>query len=137
MKTKYYYIMGMCLCFIISCSKNDDATAPPPIEVESFDPVDIKFVHDDGTDIIAGDCISPNEAYAIQITTTRNSNGTTSVSKVEYTINGALYSMSFSEAGTKRNPITLVDGGNIAELTVTAKADEVFYVIQDDFELVD
>lgn len=136
MQTKYYYITIMILCFVLGCSKNDDNPAPPPVTVESFDPVAIEFVYEDGTSISANDCISPDEAYAIQITTTKNSNGTTQVSKIEYTINGALYSMSFSQAGTKRNPIALVDGKNIAELAATATTDEIFYISQDDFELV-
>ncbi len=94
-------------------------------------------MHEDGTSISSTDCITPDEAYAIQITTTKNSNGTTTVSKIEYTINGALHSMSFSQAGTKKNPITLVDGRNVAELATTATSDEIYYTSQDDFELVE
>lgn len=135
MQTKYYYITIIILCFVLGCSKNDDDPTPPAI-VESFDPVSIEFVHEDGTGITANDCITPDEAYAIQITTTKNSSGTTKVSKIEYTINGALYSMSFSKAETKRNPITLVDGKNIAELAATAITDEIYYVSQGDFVLV-
>ncbi len=137
MQTKYYYITIMILCFVLGCSKNDDDPAPVPVTVESFDPVTIEFVREDGSSISSTDCITPDEAYAIQITTTKNSNGNTSVSKIEYTINGALYSMSFSEAGTKRNPIALVDGKNIAELSATGTSNEVTYIEQDGFELVD
>tara|TARA_R110002049_G_scaffold307628_1_gene508688 strand:+ start:16503 stop:16916 length:414 start_codon:yes stop_codon:yes gene_type:complete len=137
MKTKYYYITIIILCVVLGCSKNDDNPAPPPITVESFDPVSIEFVHEDGTSISSTDCITPDEAYSIQITTTKNSNGTTDVSKIEYTINGALYSMSFSEAGTKRNPIVLVDGRNVAELSSTGTSSEINYIEQGDFELVD
>ncbi|WP_406682779.1 hypothetical protein N1F78_08750 [Seonamhaeicola sp. MEBiC1930] len=125
--------MIVILCIVFGCSKNDDDPVPPPVTVESFDPVSIEFVHEDGTSISSTDCITPDEAYAIQITTTKNSNGTTDVSKIEYTINGALHSMSFSEAGTKRNPIVLVDGNNKAELTITATSDEIYFVSQDDF----
>ncbi len=138
MKAKYYYIVIMMIfCFVLGCSKNDDNPAPLPVSVESFDPVAIEFVHEDGTTISSTDCITPDEAYAIQITTTKNSKGTTKVSKIEYTINGALHSMSFSQAGTKRNPIVLVDGRNVAQLAATATIDEVFYTSQGDFEIVD
>ncbi|AUP81275.1 hypothetical protein [Flavivirga eckloniae] len=136
MRTKYYYITIIILCFVLGCSKNDDDPVPPPATVESFDPVSIEFVHEDGTGITANDCITPDEAYAIQITTTKNSSGTTKVSKIEYTINGALYSMSFSEAGTKRNPIVLVYGRNVAELSSTGTSNEVNYIEQGEFELV-
>ncbi|PIA82003.1 hypothetical protein BFR04_11910 [Gaetbulibacter sp. 4G1] len=137
MQTKYYYIIIIILCFVLGCSKNDDNPAPPPVTVESFDPVSIEFVHEDGTGITANDCITPDEAYAIQITTTKNNNGNTAVSKIEYTINGAIYSMSFTAAGTKRNPIVLVDGRNVAELSSTGTSTEVNYIEQGDFELVD
>ncbi len=137
MQTKYYYITIIILCFVLGCSKNDDNPAPPPVTVESFDPVSIEFVHEDGTGITANDCITPEEAYAIQITTTKNNNGNTAVSKIEYTINGAIYSMSFTAAGTKRNPIVLVDGRNVAELSSTGTSSEVNYIEQGDFELVD
>ncbi|MCL6295855.1 hypothetical protein [Jejuia spongiicola] len=137
MQTKYYYITIIILCFVLGCSKNDDNPAPPPVTVESFDPVSIEFVHEDGTGITANDCITPDEAYAIQITTTKNNNGNTAVSKIEYTINGAIYSMSFTAAGTKRNPIVLVDGRNVAELSSTGTSSEVNYIEQGDFELVD
>ncbi len=134
MKIKYY-ISTMCLFFVLGCSKNS-VDVLPPVDVETFDPVEIEFVHDDGTSILAGECISPDAVYAIQIKTTKNSNGTTKVSKIEYTINGVLYSMSFSEAGTKRNPVILVDGRNFAELTSTGESTEISYIEQGDFELV-
>lgn len=79
----------------------------------------------------------PNTNYSIQIETTKNSQGNTQVSKVDYTINGALFSMSFSQAGIKRNPVLFVDGKNIAELVKTAVNTEVRYTIQGDFQLID
>lgn len=137
MRTKYYYLTIIALYVVLGCSKNDDNPVQPTTTVESFDPVSIEFVYDDGTSIALGECITPNEAYAIQITTTKNSSGTTAVSKIEYTINGALHSMSFSQAGTKRNPIELVNGRNVAELSSTGTSSEVNYTEQGDFKLVD
>jgi hypothetical protein len=135
MQTKYYYISIMILCFVLGCSKNDDPV-PIPVTVESFDPVTIEFVNENGTSITANDCITPGESYAVQIRAIKNSNGNTKVSKVEYTINGALFSMTFSEAGIKRNPIVLVNGKNIAELSATGSSNEVTYIEQGNFELV-
>lgn len=134
MKTINYYITVMVLFLIMGCSKNDDDSVSNT--VESFDPKSIEFVHEDGTSISENECITPHQSYAIQITTIKNNNGTTKVSKIEYTINGVLHSMSFSEAGTKRTPIILVNGVNIAELSGTTLSDEVKFVEQDDFQLV-
>lgn len=134
MQIKYYYILLIVMFIHLGCSKDDDDDLK--ITIESFDATEIEFVYSDGSSISANECIIPNEPYAIQIKTTKNSSGNTNVSKIGYTINGALYSMSFSEAGTKRNPINLVDGRNIAELSATATTDEISYYSQDDFELV-
>ena len=119
MKTKSYNIIFTLMLLILGCSKSDDSavTPTPDVEskvIESFDPISISFVHEDGTSISSDECITPNVAYAIQIETKKNSQGNTQISKVEYTINGALFSMSFSQAGIKRNPISLVNGKNIA-----------------------
>ena len=141
MKTRFYYIIFTFILLIISCSKSDDSndTTTPVIEskvIESFDPISISFMHEDGTSISSDDCINPNIAYAIQIEATKNSQGNTQISKVDYTINGALFSMSFSQAGIKSNPISLVNGKNIAELVTTAISTEVTYIVQGDFQLV-
>ena len=137
MKINYDKVLLLVALLFLGCSKNDDDGGTQSKTVESYEPAAIEFVHEDGSRIQLDECITPDEAYAIEITATKNDEGNTQVSKIEYTINGSLYSMSFSEAGTKRNPITLVDGKNIAQLSATAETDEVFYTSQGDFELVD
>ena len=121
---------------ILGCSKNDNDSDVTTQTIESFDPVSIEFVDENGVMVTADDCITPDKFYEVQITTVKNVKGNTDVSKIEYTVNGALYSMSFSQAGTKRNPITLVDGRNIIELVKTSESVEVNYVKQGDFEEV-
>ncbi|MDO7171827.1 hypothetical protein [Mariniflexile sp. AS56] len=133
MKMKPYFIVILITFF--TCSKNDDTAIV--VDVESFNPTSISFVYADGTAIAPGDCINPDASYAIQVETSSNSNGNTKVSRVEYTINGALYSMSFSQAGSKRNPIVLQDGRNVAELVSTAFSAEISYISQGDFVVVD
>ena len=135
MKTINYYITVMVLFLIMGCSKNDEDVEIFST-VESFEPTSIEFVHEDGTSISDNECITPQKSYAIQIKAVKKNNGNTKVSKVEYTINGVLHSMSFSEAGTKRTPIILVNGENIAELSATTLSDKVKFVEQDDFQLV-
>ncbi len=144
MKSHKCFLLIIIVTFLsISCSNDDEPvdqgpSAPvTPEVIESFDPIDIKFVYEDGSGIGTDECIDPENAYAIEIEVSKNSEGNTDVSKIEYTINGASYSMSFSTAGTKRNPIVFVKGKNIAELVKTAKSTEVVLVEQDDFQLVE
>ena len=142
MKTRSFNLIFALILLIAGCSSSDDSNNTPtsPIAdnkvVESFDPISISFVHEDGTSILSDECITPNSEYAVQIETTKNSQGNTQISKVEYTINGNLFSMSFSQAGIKRNPISLVKGRNIAELVTKAISTEMLYIVQGDFQLV-
>ena len=136
MKINDYITICMLMLFL-GCSKNDDDGGTQSETIESYQPVAIEFVREDGSSISSTDCITPDETYAIQVTTTENSKGNTTVSKIEYTINGAVFSMSFTEAGAKRNPITFVAGKNIAEIVKTANSTELSFISQDDFELVE
>ena len=136
MKLVYKYMAIVVASLILGCSKNDNDSDVTTQTIESFDPVSIEFVDENGVMVTADDCITPDKFYEVQITTVKNVKGNTDVSKIEYTVNGALYSMSFSQAGTKRNPITLVDGRNIIELVKTSESVEVNYVKQGDFEEV-
>jgi hypothetical protein len=138
MKTKLYLVLVFAF-IVVACSKKDDhEEAPvPDVKIESFDPISIKFVHADGTLILTDECIGPDLEYAIEIETVKKSNGNTTVSEVEYTLNGTLYSISFSQAGLKRNPITLIEGNNMAKLVLKAISSEVKLVVQGDFTLVE
>jgi hypothetical protein len=132
MKIKSYYLVVILMIF--ACSP--EGTSINPV-VESFTPRAISFVYEDGSSITAGECLSPNLAYAIQIETIKNEKVTTMVSQVEYTVNGVLYSMSFSAVGSSYLPIELVEGRNIAQLVETGLTKEIAYVLEDDFILVD
>jgi hypothetical protein len=131
MKIKSYYLVVILMIF--ACSPEDI----PTTVVESFTPKSISFVYADGSSITSGECLSPNSAYAIQIEATKNEKGNTTVSQVAYTVNGVLYSMSFSAVGISYLPIELVEGKNIAQLVETGLTEEIAYVLEDDFILVD
>ena len=139
MKIKIYYVLLVLLLLTFSCGSDDDGGGVPVTVgvVESFTPSSIAFINEVGDSILASECINLEESYAIQIEAVKNPKGNTQVSKIEYTLNGAPYSLSFSEAGIQTNPIILVEGKNIAQLVTTAETIELNYVVQDDFELVD
>ena len=143
MKTNTYILLILTF-FALGCSNNEEITGDstgvfPQGEnvIESYDPISIKFVHEDGTEIQADACLSPDVVYAVQIEAQKNNAGTTQVSKIEYTVNGATFSMSFAAAGTKRNPIVFVNGKNSVELVKTAESKEVFFLEQKEFQLVE
>lgn len=134
-KLVYYITVIYLFLLMISCCKKDDDGAVP-VSVESFNAIAIKFVNQDGSNISNNDCIASDKKYAIQIETVRNRNGNTEVTEIQYTINGVIYSMSFSDVGVKRNPVNLSDGKNIAELSGTEILDVITFIKQNDFVLV-
>lgn len=110
MKIKNYniLILVVLLMLFLSCSKEDD--------FQLLDP-EIVFVNVDGTPVLDGDCLDSNKTYALQITLLSNGAGEfKSKEVVEYTINGAVYSVTFTELGTKRIPLNFINGINVAQL---------------------
>ncbi|BAO74692.1 hypothetical protein WPG_0462 [Winogradskyella sp. PG-2] len=118
---------------VTNCSSDDDSTSTS--NTNTLSPISIEFVNENGTPI-ATDCLDVNENYAIQIVTEQEGSGSIAVTQIQYTLNGALYSMTFNQIGYQRQPVVLVDGQNIAQLVDTGVTDEIRFIIQDDFELV-
>ena len=118
---------------VTNCSSDDDSTSIP--NTNTLNPISIEFVNENGTPITT-DCLDVNENYAIQIVTEQEGSGSIAVTQIQYTLNGALYSMTFNQTGSQRQPIELTDGQNIAQLVDTGVTDEIRYIVQDDFELV-
>ena len=129
------FILIFLTIYCVSCIKEDNTGLLG--NEERYHPIGIKFVYEDGTEVLDSDCISPNIKYAVQIEVTTNNNRNTKASKIEYTINGSPYSMSFIEEGVKSNPVTLVNGKNIAELVKTAVSTEYTFVEQGEFQLIE
>ena len=123
----YLYIILFALIFT-SCSNDDDVT--------TFSPKSIKFIHSNGAIIEEGDCIDPSGEYAIVIEVNAVGNGPNIPTKVEFTVNGAVYSTTFTNRVSKSIPIDIKEGGNIAELVKTGISSSIYVTIQDDFVLV-
>ena len=127
MKYKLYILsIGLFLIFI-SCSKE---------ELRTINPNQIAFVHEDGTPILPNECINSNTSYAIAITTKGEGYGTYIPIKVNYSINGVPYIMSFSTEGTKLDNIILVDGLNKAEITGSSFNTSLNFNAHSEFEIV-
>jgi len=109
MKIKSYNILvlAMLLMLILGCSKEDD--------FQLFDP-EIIFVNSDSTLVLEGDCLDSDKTYALQITLSSNNGDFKAKQIIEYTINGVVYSVTFTELGAKTIPLNFINGINIAQL---------------------
>ncbi|MEX1383048.1 hypothetical protein, partial [Lutibacter sp.] len=116
MKIKSYNILVLIAILIVflGCSKDDD--------FKLLDP-EIVFVNSDGNSVLEGWCIDLNENYALQITLKSNGNGKFKTKKkIDYTINGVPYSVTFTELGTKTIPVNFIEGTNVAQLIDTGES---------------
>jgi hypothetical protein len=129
MRIKTYSILIAFVVVFLSCSKDEDFII--------ISPVDIRFVHEDGSDIGINECISPNEKYGVKITTNSLGNGKYKVIEINYTINGNVRSMTFLQEGSQIDPVTLIDGMNTVQIVESGYTSNLYYVEQDDFQLVE
>ena len=109
MKIKRYNILVLTvlLILVLGCSKEDD--------FQLLDP-EILFVDSDGTTLVKEECLDSNNTYALQITLLSNNGEFRSNEIIEYTINGVVYSVTFTELGTKIIPLNFINGTNVAQL---------------------
>ena len=129
---KYPIYLILFIFIFISCESDDDRTT-------NLTPVSIEFTFSDGSAIPLGGCISDQEQYAIQIETIDQTNGNATIQRttIEFTYNGAFYSMSFSEPGVQRVPVELIDGDNVCQLLSNGTSTTMRFVKQDDFMQVE
>ncbi|WP_179950005.1 hypothetical protein [Lutibacter citreus] len=111
----------------VNCSKDDDDQV---IEQE------IVFINSDGT-LIGDGCLDPKNEYAVQITIKSNSEKLRSQEVINYTVNGNLYSVTFTELGTKKIPVNFIGGTNIIQVVNSDLEWSLYFPSQGDFELVE
>jgi len=129
MKIKLYSIVITLVLVFSSCSKKEEFTI--------ISPANISFVHEDGSKIAIDECINPDGKYAVKIETTSKGSGKYKVVRVDYTINGDLYTMTFLKEGAQINPVTLIDGLNTVQIVESGFTSNINFVKQDDFQLVE
>ncbi|MFV5690718.1 hypothetical protein ACM55K_01695 [Flavobacterium sp. LT1R49] len=129
MQSKSFSFLITIIILFSSCSKED--------EFKTISPTNITFVHEDGSAILLNECIKPNINYAVLITTKSEGTGIFKTTKVEYTLNGVPYIMSFSSDGKQSNKIKLVDGINQAEIVGSYYKAYLYFGSHDNFELVE
>lgn len=147
MKTIRYSFMVIILLFFTSCGGDDEVNVEPveedseellEIRIGPQDRIYIRFVHEDGTEILPDECIDPNITYGVAIELRLHQFPSRATKPIEYTVNGALYNMTFRRNGIQVNPIRLEFNQNIAQLVATGRYSDIIYITdQGDFELVD
>lgn len=127
MKIKQYYILGFVMFLFFGCLDHEE-----PIDIY---PQSISFVHADGSKIAEGECINPNIKYGIKIQT--NHVDINRPLRVDYSVNGVVYSMTFALNSSEINPVTLINGNNTAQIVGSNHTAVLKYVDQGDFEMVE
>jgi len=127
MKIKQYYILLLVMIVSFSCSDHESEITIVPLS--------ISFVHADGSKITENECISPNVKYGIKIET--NYVDQNRPFRVDYSVNGVVYTMTFTVKTSQVNPITLINGNNAAQIVGSNYKAVLKYVDQGDFELVE
>ena len=113
----------------LSCSKDEEFTI--------ISPANISFVHENGAEISINECVNPEGKYAVKIETISQGSGKYKVISVDYTVNGVLKTMTFLKEGVQINPVTLIDGMNTIQIVESGFTSNIYFVKQDDFELVE
>ncbi len=126
MKIKQYYILALVMFLFLACSEHEET----PIYTKG-----ISFVHADGSKISENECISPNTKYGIKIET--NFVDINRPFRVDYSVNGVVYTMTFTTATSQVNPITLANGDNTAQVVGSNYKAILKYIDQGDFQLVE
>ena len=129
MKTKNSFLLLLLVMAFFSCS--------PDEEPNVMSPSNISFVHADGTAIAENECINLNMKYAIKVETTSKFKTKGQPLRVDYTVNGVVYTMNFSIKGAQIIPIVLVEGDNLAQILGSDYKAYLKYQGQGDFELVE
>jgi hypothetical protein len=127
MKIKQYSILILFMVVFFGCSHYDDEI--------TIVPQSISFVHADGSKISENECISPYVKYGIKVET--NYVDVNRPFRVDYSVNGVVYTMTFTSSTSQVNPVTLTNGDNSAQIIGSNYKAVLRFIDQGDFELVE
>ncbi|PXY46030.1 hypothetical protein [Flavobacterium hydrophilum] len=129
MNNKVAVFLTIVLAMLVSCSPED--------EPQNIITAEIAYVHKNGFAVSTGECINPDEEYAIAITAKfSKKRGSDKPVAVRYTLNGVEHVMTFEQDGTQLLGVELINGVNQAQIVGTDYKAQVSFFSHDDFELV-
>ena len=130
MKTIKYFLSVFIILSILGCDK-DDGPGQATLDI-----VDFKIVNQDGTSLSPTECINPNQQYAVAIQARINGEGDVQVKRVDFTVNGTPFSVTFQNSGTLTTIIPIVVGQNLVQLVDSGLSDSITLLAPTEFEAV-
>ena len=132
MKTILKSILLIAMCFITACGNDDD------ISFITITPLAVDFIDLQGNAIESGQCINPNQGYAVKVSVTLEGTGVINPTDVFISVNGENFTTTFTDQTDKIIPVNLRFGENVVEIIDTFKTDIIFVTepILADFEEV-
>ena len=125
---RYFTFLVVLSLISIGCSKKDP--------IGEYQPAGIAFVLQDGTPIVAGDCIDPNANYAIKIEVTTDGNTNVETTVIAYTFNGNLSSVTFNTSAPRMVNVPILEGENIVQLVDSGYSNTLVLLAPSEFEIV-
>lgn len=133
MKANYLFTLIFAL-ILISCKNDDDSSMSS--SPSTLTASDISIVFQDGSSINQGECIDPEDNYAVKITVLQDGDGAIEPTIINYTLNGNTSSTTFTNPEPKIINITLLVGENNVQLQDSGISDSIFVVSNQEFEIV-
>jgi len=126
------YLLVVVVLVIISCDSDDDNAAAPtnPLLVATS----INFVKANGNDLDTFTCAKFSDSYAVRVDARFEGDERPVATRLDFTVNGDIYSVTFSSNGSKLIPVNLIPGNNTAQISGSnIFSSTLFTVDQGDF----
>lgn len=122
-------IFAICIMSLSGCNNPDDEVI---IEATGID-----FAYRNGQKIALGDCIDPQQNFAVLVHATTGNFGTLRSKEFDVVVNGILYNLTFKGEATMLIPIDLKEGENVASIAGTNLEARISKSLPNEFELVE
>ena len=138
-KFKQFIRIGLIVLAItlIACSNDDDGSPEPEEEAINFIASRISFVDENATILTNNDCINPSLNYFVQIEVESMTSTGVEPTRVDYTFNNELFSVTFTTNTPIQAAITLREGVNSLQLLETGQSATISIVFPLEFEIVE
>ncbi|WP_375583252.1 hypothetical protein [Cyclobacterium xiamenense] len=110
MKNKNTLLTILFALLFTACSRDEEVI---------IEALGVDFGYRNGEVILEGDCVDPNQNFAVLVHATMGNFGTLRPREFDILVNDILYNVTFRGEGTKLIPVDLKQGENIARIPGT------------------
>ncbi|SEI75145.1 hypothetical protein SAMN05192553_101106 [Cyclobacterium xiamenense] len=110
MKNKNTLLTILVTLLLTACSRDEEVI---------IEALGVDFGYRNGEVILEGDCVDPNQNFAVLVHATMGNFGTLTPREFDVLVNDILYNVTFRGEGTKLIPVELKQGENIARIPGT------------------